>query len=71
MALRIARDLIVELRIKLKSIGVPLKGPMDVYCDNQGVVKDTSVPESTLNKKLNSSTTMLYAKRRQPESYTL
>ena len=31
VALRIARDLIVELRIKLKSVGVPLKGPTGVY----------------------------------------
>ena len=54
VALRIARDLIVALRIKLKSIGVPLLGPTNVYCDNQGVVKNTSVPESTLNKKHNS-----------------
>ena len=27
---------------------------MNVYCDNQGVVKNTSVPESTLSKKHNS-----------------
>ena len=54
MVLSIARDLIVELRIKLKYIGVTLKGPADVYCDNQGVVKNTSVPEYTLNNKHNS-----------------
>ena len=40
--------------MKLKSIGVPLKGPTNVYCDNQGVVKNTSVPESTLSKKHNA-----------------
>ena len=54
MALRIARNIIVELRIELKYIRVPLKGPTDVYCDNQGVAKNTSVTESTLNKKHNS-----------------
>ena len=54
MALRISRDLIVELRIKLKSIGVRLKGPKDVYCNNQGLAKNTSIPESKLNKKHNS-----------------
>ena len=54
VALRIARDLIVETRIKLKWIGVPLAGPTDVYCDNQGVVTNTSIPESTLQKKHNS-----------------
>ena len=54
VALRIARDLIVELRIKLKCFGVPLDGPTNVMCDNNGVVKNTSIPESTLNKKHNS-----------------
>ncbi len=28
--------------------------PTDVFCDNMGVVKNTSVPESTLSKKHNS-----------------
>ena len=54
VALRIARDLIVSLRIKLKMFGVPLKGPTNVYCDNRGVVQNTSIPTSTLNKKHNS-----------------
>ena len=54
VALRIARDMAVEMRLKLMSIGVPLLGPTNVYCDNQGVVKNTSIPESTLSKKHNS-----------------
>ena len=54
MALRIARDLIFGLWIKLKSIGAPLKGPMDVYFNNQGVVNNRNVPKSTLNKNHNS-----------------
>lgn len=54
VAMRIARDMIVALRIKLKMFGVPIEGPADVLCDNQGVVKNTSIPESTLNKKHNS-----------------
>lgn len=54
VALRIARDQIVALRIKLKMFGVPLKGPTNVYCDNRGVVQNTSIPTSTLNKKHNS-----------------
>ena len=31
-----------------------MKGPTYVYCDNQGVVKKTSIPEYTLKKKHNS-----------------
>ena len=50
----ITRDLIFKLRIELKSIGIPLIGLTVFYCDNQGVVKNTSVPKSTLNKKHNS-----------------
>ena len=54
VAMRICRDMIVELRIKLKMFGVRLAGPTNVFCDNNGVVKNTSIPESTLSKKHNS-----------------
>ncbi|KAL7555129.1 hypothetical protein ACHAWF_018764 [Thalassiosira exigua] len=51
--MRIARDTIVKLRLKLKSIGIPMVGPANVFYDNQGVMKNTSNPESTLSKKHN------------------
>jgi hypothetical protein len=54
VALRIARDMIVTLRYKLRMFGVPLKGPASVLCDNQGVVKNTSMPQSCLSKRHNS-----------------
>ena len=54
VALRIARDLTVEQRLKLKSIGVRIRGPVNIHCDNKGGAKNTSVPESTLSKKHNS-----------------
>jgi len=54
VALRTARDLIVSLRFKLRMFGVPLVGPTDVLCDNAGVVKNTSVPESVLSKRHNA-----------------
>ena len=34
--------------------GVPIAGPTKVYCDNESVVKSTSIPESRLRKKHNS-----------------
>ena len=34
--------------------GIPIYGPADVFCDNQGVVKNTSLPESVLSKKHNA-----------------
>ena len=54
VALRTARDVIIALRYKLRMFGVPLDGPAQVYCDNQGVVKNTSIPESILSKKHNA-----------------
>ena len=54
VAMRVVRDRIVEMRIKCKSIGLPLVGPTEVYCDNQGVIMNTSIPGSTLLKKHNS-----------------
>ena len=54
VAMRTGKDLIVALRIKIRMFGCPLAGPANVYCDNLGVVKNTSIPESTLSKKHNS-----------------
>jgi hypothetical protein len=54
VALRCARDLIVALRYKLRMFGIPINGPAFVYCDNQGVVKNVTIPESVLNKKHNA-----------------
>jgi hypothetical protein len=54
VALRCARDLIVALRYKLRMFGVPIKGPAKVLCDNQGVVKNASIPELVLSKKHNA-----------------
>jgi hypothetical protein len=52
--MRIAKDLISALRIKLKCFGIPISGPTNVFCDNNGVVQNTSIPESTLSKKHNA-----------------
>ena len=54
VSMRISRDYIVEMRIKLKMFRCPIAGPANVYCDNKGVVSNTSIPESTLSKKHNS-----------------
>jgi hypothetical protein len=34
--------------------GVPIDGPANIFCDNRGVVKNVSIPESTLMKKHNA-----------------
>ena len=54
VALRIAIEKIKALRYKLRMMGVPIDGYAHVKVDNMSVVKNTSVPESTLRKKSNS-----------------
>ena len=44
----------MALRYKLRMFGVPIDGPANIFCDNQGVVKNVSIPESTLMKKHNA-----------------
>ena len=39
---------------QVKCFGIPISGPANVFCDNNAVVKNTSHPESVLNKKHNA-----------------
>ena len=54
VALRAAKDMLVALRYKLRMFGVPIDGPANIFCDNNGVVKNTTIPESMLAKKHNA-----------------
>ena len=45
---------IEALHYKLQMIGVPLDSEMNVFCDNESVFKNSTLPESTLEKKHNS-----------------
>ena len=51
VALRQPKNMIVALRYKLRSFGVEIEGPTNVFCDNEAVTKNVRTPESTLNKK--------------------
>ena len=51
IALRIATELIEALRYKLRMFRVKLSGPARVFCDNEAVVKSSTMPESRLKKK--------------------
>jgi hypothetical protein len=51
VALRAAKYMLVALQYKLQMFGVPIDGPANVFCDNNGVVKNTMRPESMLAKK--------------------
>ena len=46
--------MIVALCYKLCMFGVPINGPAKVLSDNNGVVKNTTIPESMLAKKHNA-----------------
>eukprot|EP00957_Ditylum_brightwellii_P045789 3473622-Ditylum_brightwellii.AAC.2 len=54
VAFWICKDLIVVLQYKLCIFGVPIEGPANEFCDNQGVFKNTSIPQSTLLEKHNA-----------------
>lgn len=53
-ALRIASEAIEALRYKLRMFGIEIQGPANVFCDNQSVVTNSSLPQSTLSKKHNA-----------------
>ena len=42
------------LRYKLQMMGIPCEDPTFVYGDNKSVLANTSMPGSTLKKKMNS-----------------
>ena len=49
--MRIAVEMIEGLRYKLRMMGVDIEGPCSVFCDNNAVVLNSTVPESMLKKK--------------------
>jgi hypothetical protein len=51
VALQTAVDMIEGLQYNLRMIGIPLDGKTSVFCDNEGVVKNATSPESSLKKK--------------------
>ena len=51
--LRMACELVVALRYKLRMLGIPIDGPANGFVDNQAVVINSTVPESTLKKRYN------------------
>jgi hypothetical protein len=53
-AMKTAIELIESLRYKLRMFGVPIEGSTNIFCDNEAVVKNTTMPESVLKKKHHS-----------------
>ena len=53
--MKTAVEMIEALRYKLSKFVIPVVGSPNVYCDNKAVTKNTTIPESTLNKKHHST----------------
>ena len=51
VALITATEIVESIRYKLRKFGVNLEGPAEVYCYNNSVVENSSVPVSVLNKR--------------------
>lgn len=54
VAMRQAFEMIKAMNYKLRMFGIPIDGPAQVYGDNNAVILNSSVPESTLKKKHHS-----------------
>ena len=53
-AMKNAVELTESLRYKLRMFGVPIDSATNIFCDNEAVYKNTTIPESTLKKKHHS-----------------
>jgi hypothetical protein len=54
VSMKIAMEMNAALRYKLRMMGVPIEGPSNTFGDNSSVVKNVTLPESTLHKRHNS-----------------
>jgi hypothetical protein len=54
VAARIATDQIIDLRITLRYLGVPIQGRAVMFGDNQSVITSSTIPHSKLNKRHNA-----------------
>ena len=54
IAMKTAVEMIKAFRYKLRTFGIEIDGPADVFCDMKSVIKNTRNPESTLSKKHNA-----------------
>jgi len=51
VAMKIAAGLVIAMRHKLRMTGIEVDGPCNMFCDNQSVASDSTMPESTLKKR--------------------
>ena len=51
IAMKTAVEQVEALRYKIRMFGSPIEGPTNVFCDNEAVFKNASMPDSTFRKK--------------------
>ena len=51
IAMKTVVEQIEALRYKLRMFSILLEGPTNIFCDNESVFKNASIPDSTLKKK--------------------
>ena len=54
VAARIATNQIIDLRVTLRYLGVPVVEKSNLFGDNQSVVTSSTIPHSSLNKRHNA-----------------
>ena len=54
VALQIATEMIKAMKYKLRMMGIPIEGAANVLVDNDTVMKNSTIPSSTLRGKHNS-----------------
>ena len=51
MAMKVCCEYLRGLRIKIRQMGIPVENPCFIFGDNQSVLWNTSIPDSSLKKK--------------------
>ena len=51
VARKVGIDLVGGLLYKIQMLGIPIEGPVNMFIDNESVVKNSTIPESILKKK--------------------
>jgi len=62
VALRIATEQIKALRYNLRMMGVPIENSANVLVDNETVVKNSTIPSSTLQRSIIQFVAMTFVK---------
>ena len=54
IAAKTATEQIMDIRMTLREMGIPIEGPSWMFGDNQSVITSSTIPQSTLKKRHNA-----------------